>query len=76
MSNEPEGDDILDLSGAKHDLWLVKVPKGLATKWLNAPEDCPVGKLRFSKYVFVDIVIFSPDFTEDVLEFSFFYKHR
>jgi len=48
MAKESEVDD-LDLSGAKHDLWLVKVPKGLATKWLNAPEDCPVGKLRFSK---------------------------
>lgn len=51
---EAKGDDTsLDLSGAKHDVWLVKVPKYLATKWLNAPDGCPVGKLRITKYNFV-----------------------
>jgi len=39
----------LDLAGAKHDVWLVKVPKYLANKWLNAPDGCPVGKLRIAK---------------------------
>lgn len=49
MTEEAEDTEVLDLSGAKHDLWLVKVPKGLATKWLNAPEDGAVGKLRLTK---------------------------
>ncbi|CAK8687165.1 unnamed protein product [Clavelina lepadiformis] len=43
------GDSCLELSGAKHDVWLVKVPKYLASKWLNAPDGCPVGKLRITK---------------------------
>nr|CAB3251302.1 general transcription factor IIF subunit 2 [Phallusia mammillata] len=49
MGDLDTGDKTLDLSGAKHDVWLVKVPKYLATKWLNAPDGCPVGKLRISK---------------------------
>nr|XP_002119394.2 general transcription factor IIF subunit 2 [Ciona intestinalis] len=43
------GDKTLDLSGAKHDVWLVKVPKYLATQWLNAPDGMSVGKLRITK---------------------------
>lgn len=46
---ENKNDSMLDLAGAKHDVWLVKVPKYLANKWINAPEGSPVGKLRIAK---------------------------
>ena len=46
---DEKSDTSLDLAGAKHDVWLVKVPKYLAKKWINAPEGAPVGKLRISK---------------------------
>jgi len=49
MTAQTKGDAKLDLAGAKHDVWLVKVPKYLANKWLNAPDGCPVGKLRIAK---------------------------
>ena len=46
---DDDSDSSLDLVGAKHDVWLVKVPKYLANKWLDAPEGVPVGKLRITK---------------------------
>lgn len=49
MSGVPEQQKALDLSGAKNDLWLVKVPKYLAEKWMNTPEGIPVGKLVLKK---------------------------
>ena len=46
---ESKTENKLDLAGAKHDVWLVKVPKYLAKKWIEAPEGTPVGKLRITK---------------------------
>ena len=47
---EDVSDNKLDLGGAKHDVWLVKVPKYLAKTWIEAPEGAPVGKLKITKY--------------------------
>jgi transcription initiation factor TFIIF subunit beta len=42
-------DKELDLSNAGRGVWLVKVPKYIATKWEKAPGNIEVGKLRISK---------------------------
>ncbi|XP_065354423.1 general transcription factor IIF subunit 2 [Calliphora vicina] len=45
----PIVDKELDLSNAGRGVWLVKVPKYIATKWEKAPSNMDVGKLRISK---------------------------
>jgi len=42
-------DKELDLSNAGRGVWLVKVPKYIATRWEKAPGNIEVGKLRISK---------------------------
>lgn len=42
-------DKELDLSNAGRGVWLVKVPKYIATKWEKASSMTEVGKLRISK---------------------------
>lgn len=42
-------DKELDLSNAGRGVWLVKVPKYIATKWDRAPGNVEVGKLKISK---------------------------
>lgn len=39
----------LDLSNASRGVWLVKVPKYIASRWEKAPGDIEVGKLKISK---------------------------
>lgn len=39
----------LDLSNAGRGVWLVKVPKYIASKWEKAPGHLEVGKLKISK---------------------------
>ena len=52
MTSEVSDADVnLDLTGIQNDLWLVKVPKYLAEKWMNTPNECPVGKLKLKKYL-------------------------
>lgn len=42
-------DKELDLSNAGRGVWLVKIPKYIATKWEKAPGNSEVGKLKISK---------------------------
>lgn len=42
-------DKELDLSNAGRGVWLVKVPKYIATKWEKAASSSEVGKLTISK---------------------------
>nr|XP_039247801.1 general transcription factor IIF subunit 2-like [Styela clava] len=49
MADKEEDNAELDCTGAKHSVWLVKVPKYLATIWKEAPGGQPVGKLRIGK---------------------------
>ena len=39
----------LDCSKAATGLWLVKVPKYLAIKWSEAPENAEVGRIRITQ---------------------------
>ncbi|XP_031784879.1 general transcription factor IIF subunit 2 [Nasonia vitripennis] len=41
----------LDLSNAGRGVWLVKVPKYIASKWEKAPGNIEVAKLRITKHV-------------------------
>lgn len=41
----------LDLKNASRGVWLVKVPKYIASRWEKAPGDLEVGKLKISKQV-------------------------
>lgn len=43
-------DKELDLSNAGRGVWLVKVPKYIATKWEKAPSSSEVGKLTITKH--------------------------
>ncbi|CAF4757068.1 unnamed protein product [Pieris macdunnoughi] len=45
----PQVDRELDLSNTGRGVWLVKVPKYIATKWDKAPGDIEVGKLKISR---------------------------
>lgn len=45
MTEKDGGIPELDCTGAKHSLWLVKVPKYVATKWMEA-KGGPVGKMK------------------------------
>lgn len=50
MSNcNPHIDRDLDLANAARGVWLVKVPKYIATKWEKAPGNLEVGKLKIFK---------------------------
>ncbi|XP_071455320.1 general transcription factor IIF subunit 2 [Hetaerina americana] len=46
-THHPDRD--LDLSNASRGVWLVKVPKYIATKWEKAPGNIDVGKLKITK---------------------------
>lgn len=39
----------LDLSNASRGVWLVKIPKYIATKWEKAPANIEVAKLKITK---------------------------
>lgn len=39
----------LDMSNAGRGVWLVKVPKYIASKWEKAPGNIEVGKLQITK---------------------------
>lgn len=45
MTQSDGGIPDLDCTGAKHSVWLVKVPKYVATKWMES-DGGPVGKMR------------------------------
>ncbi|XP_066260601.1 general transcription factor IIF subunit 2 [Euwallacea similis] len=49
MSKETHIDRDLDLSNANRGVWLVKVPKYVASRWEKAPSDMEVGKLKITK---------------------------
>ena len=50
-------DSALDIKGKGNHLWLVKVPKHLAEKWLSSECGQNVGKLSINKW-FVYLVEF------------------
>lgn len=45
-----KSDNVLDIQGKGNHLWLVKVPKHLAEKWLSAEGGQNVGKLAINKW--------------------------
>lgn len=51
MSKEtqPHIDRDLDLTNASRGVWLIKVPKYIASRWDKASGDVEVGKLRIMK---------------------------
>ncbi|XP_019871423.1 general transcription factor IIF subunit 2-like [Aethina tumida] len=49
MSKGVHKDHVLDLANGKRGVWLVKVPKYVASRWEKAPGNIEVGKLRIVK---------------------------
>lgn len=48
----------LDCSKANTGVWLVKVPKYLARKWIDAPENSEVGVIRITQSKFALLHLF------------------